>query len=152
MQELQKAIARLKFLLADIDERDRQLDDLVKQFQTQSRRAPKQAIYSNLPLDASLGAMAEIEERLHDAETTRQHLQTIRRRAQEKVQALQLTQQVEEAKQELASLQDRVRQTKVHEPNLEAQISKLEQFISENSQRAGRAITSSTEEGDRASA
>jgi hypothetical protein len=48
--------------LAEIQNKEGQLDSMIAQFQTQLRRLPRQVIYGNTPLDVSLSSMGEIEE------------------------------------------------------------------------------------------
>jgi len=85
--------------------------------------------------------MEEIQERLDSVETTRRHFASIRDRARSELQALELTNKIEQAKTELASLREgsgpgeRV-------PSAEAQkIEDLERFVQEASIQAMQNIT-----------
>ena len=82
---------------------------MIAQFRTQLRRLPRQVVYGKTPLDTSLSAMGEIEERLDDALNTRQRLLTIKKAANEELAALESIQQVDEARRSLADLKRRVR-------------------------------------------
>ena len=64
MVQLRQATARLRLFLAEIKSREEQLDGMVRQFQAQLDRLPRQAIYGRTTLDLALSAMAEIQERL----------------------------------------------------------------------------------------
>ena len=55
--QLRTTIANLRLSLAEIEEKERQLDSMIAQFQTQLRRLPRQVIYGRTGLDASLAAM-----------------------------------------------------------------------------------------------
>jgi chromosome segregation ATPase len=147
MPQLQQAMARLRLLLAEIEAREKQLEGLIKQFQAQLDRLPRQVIYGRTTLETALSSMAEIEERLAYGEATRRHLLAIKRRAQQELEALELTQQVEEAKEALATLQDRVQAQDVRDEAMEEEMKRLEEFIAEYSKRAGRSITSAYQEG-----
>ena len=94
----------------------------------------------------ALSAMAEVEERLNHAQVTRQHLLAIKEKASDELSALELTQQVEEAKETLGSLKRRESFVEREDIGLSAKIRHLEKFIADHSKKAERAITSSFEE------
>ena len=60
-------MAALRLYLAEIQNKESQLDAVINQFRTQLRRLPRQVLYGKTGLDPSLSAMGEIEERLDDA-------------------------------------------------------------------------------------
>ena len=141
MPEMQKAISRLRFLLAVINGKEEELATLARQFQRQLERAPNHSIHGGQPLEATLGVMAEIQERLDSVEKTRRHLTAIKLRAEDELQALDLTNKVEQAKTELAALKTRQVSMEMSEEESLKRIVELEQFIQEASIRAGQAIT-----------
>jgi prophage DNA circulation protein len=143
MPQIQQAMARLRLLLADIESKSQQVQAMTRQFRAQLRRLPQQAIYGRTTLEGVLSIMAEIEDRLADAEAAQRRLDTIRARAQGELEALQLLLQVEEARKRLASLKGRAQETVEVDEETRAEIRQLEAFIASNSQRAGRAITGS---------
>ena len=65
--QLQRTMAILRISLAEIDDKERQLESMISQFRTQLRRLPRQVIYGKTGLDASLSSMGAIEERLSDS-------------------------------------------------------------------------------------
>ena len=65
--QLQQTMAILRMSLAEIDNKEHQLESMISQFQTQLRRLPRQVIYGKTGLDASLSSMGAIEERLSDS-------------------------------------------------------------------------------------
>ena len=65
--QLQQTMAILRISLAEIDDKERQLESMISQFRTQLRRLPRQVIYGKTGLDASLSSMGAIEERLSDS-------------------------------------------------------------------------------------
>ena len=135
MPEMQKAISRLRSLLAAITEKEQELESLIRQFRRQLERAPNNAIHGGNPLEVTLGIMGEIRERLDNVEETREHLSAIKMRAQNELQALDQTDKIEQAKTELATLKAQpglVEQEKIEE---------LKRFIQEASIQAGQAIT-----------
>ena len=71
MTQMSQAVANLKLNLAETRARDDQLDAMIRQFETQLARIPRQTMYGGTPLDLALSAMEEVEERLLHAQTTR---------------------------------------------------------------------------------
>ena len=138
--ELQKSMATLRMSLAEINDKERQLDSMISQFRTQIRRLPRQVIYGRTGLDASLAAMGEIEERLADATTRRRRLQAIKKAATQELEALELIKRVDETRRSLQDFRQRLKVSGEDEESL-AEIRRLEQFIAEHSKRAEWAIT-----------
>ena len=148
MVQITQATARLRLFLAEIKNREDQLDGMVRQFRNQLSRLPRQAIYGRTTLDLSLAAMAEIQERLDHTQTTREHLLAIKRRAVDELSALEVTQQVEEAKAALQKLRAKAGSTGEVDAEVAAEIRRLQEFIAESSKRAERAITSGLQESE----
>jgi len=71
---------------------------------------------------------------LNHLEKTLRRLRGIKKRAEEELECLELTRSIEQAKAELASLQS--------QDEKEAEIRRLEQFISEASKKASESIAS----------
>ncbi len=138
--QLQQAMANIRMGLAEIQSKESQLDSMITQFRTQLRRLPRQIVYGQLPLDASLSSMGEIEERLNDTLATRERLLKIKKAATDELTALESVKLVDEAKSNLISLKKTAitsdTATKTHE-----EIQRLEQFIAEHSKLAEIAIT-----------
>ena len=138
--QLQQAMANIRMGLAEILSKASQLDSMISQFRTQLRRLPRQIVYGQLPLDASLSSMGEIEERLNDTLATRERLLKIKKAATDELTALESVKLVDEAKSNLISLKKTAitsdTATKTHE-----EIQRLEQFIAEHSKLAEIAIT-----------
>ena len=105
MVQIDSAVAKLRLFLAELKNKEDHLDAQLRQFRQQINRAPQQAIYSRLPLEASLNVMSEVQERLDRIKMERKHLLMIKERANRELEALQLTRQVEDAKDALAKLQ-----------------------------------------------
>ena len=138
-------MATLRMSLAEIQDKERQLDARISQFRTQMRRLPRQVVYGNTGLDASMSAMGEIEERLADVVASRRRLLEFKRAAEEELEALGLIKQVDEARHQLQALRQRVR-TSGEDTDTKAEIRRLESFIAEHSKRAEQAITARYEE------
>ena len=136
---MNRAMAALKLSLAEMRARDDQLKALIRQFETQLKRIPRQAMYGRAPLNLALGSMAEIEERLLHSRTQRRHLLTIMEQARLELEALVLVQRIESARKQLAQL----RRQLVDDANGDAQseIVRLETYIAQYSKQAERAIT-----------
>lgn len=142
MSQLQQTMATLRLGLAEIRNKEQQLDSMIAQFRTQLRRLPRQVVYGRTPLDSSLSAMGEIEERLADAEAVRRRLLTIKKAALDELAALESVKQVDDAKARLAGLRRRLASDGEEEETL-AEMRRLQQFIAEHSKRAEAAITES---------
>ena len=143
VSQLEKAMANLRMGLAEIGNKEAQLDAQITQFRQQLRRVPRQAIYGQASLDASLAAMGEIEERLADAEAVRRRLLQIKATAAQELEALVVLKQVDEARTTLAALR---RRAGANEAETAGEIRRLEEFIAVNSKRAEQAITARYEE------
>ena len=143
--QLQNAMATLRMSLAEIQNKERQLDEQISQFRTQLRRLPRQVVYGKTGLESSLSAMGEIEERLDEAVANRRRVLAIKKSALEELQALELVKQVDEARQSLQSLRQRARSSG-KDAESAAEIRRLETFIAGHSKRAEQAITTSYEE------
>ena len=145
LSQLQQTMATLRMSLAEMQNKERQLDSMISQFRTQLRRLPRQVIYGRTSLDVSLSSMGEIEERLEDALATKRRLLEIIKTATDELMALDSVRQVDEARKTLANLKRQVRLIGETEESM-AEIRRLEQFIAEHSKRAEAAITASYEE------
>ena len=143
--QLQKAIGTLRLSLAEIENKERQLDSMIAQFRTQLKRFPRQVIYGMTSLDSSLTSMGEIDERLADAVASRRRLLAIKKAATEELEALELVKRVDEARRSLQDLRQRMHDSGEDQDGL-ADAHRLEQFIAENSKRAEWAITASFQE------
>ena len=143
--QLHTTIATLRLSLAEIEEKERRLDSMIAQFQSQLRRLPRQVIYGRTGLDSSLAAMGEIEERLADSVANRQRVLTIKKAATEELEALELVGKVDEARRSLQNLIDQVR-VSGENPGTAEEIRRLEQFIADHSKLAEWAITSRYQE------
>ena len=107
VSQLEKAMANLRIGLAEMENKEAQLDAQIAQFRQQLRRVPRQAIYGQASLDTSLAAMGEIEERLTDAEGVKRRLLRIKATAQQELEALTVLKQVDEARTTLSGLRRR---------------------------------------------
>lgn len=145
MSQLQQTMATLRLSLVEIQNKEKQLDSMISQFRTQLRRLPRQVVYGKTPLDVSLSAMGEIEERLADALANRRRLLTVKKAATDELAALESVKQVGEARQLLSKLKRQILVSGEDEETL-TEIRRLEQFIAQHSKRAEMAITESYQE------
>lgn len=136
--EMQKAINRLRLLVASIQGKEDEMDGLVIQFKRQLERAPRHAIHGGNPLENTLSIMGEIQERLDAAVKARSHLGMIRRQAENELEALNITGRVNDVRKELSRL--KLGREARQDVDLD-RISELERFIEDASNRAARAIT-----------
>ncbi len=146
MVQIREATDKLRMVLADIRGREEQLDAMIRQFKGQLARLARQATYGRASLDAALSSMNEVQERLDHAKATREHLLAIKQQARSELEALQITQQVEAAKESLGQLKSKqASQGRLNEGE-EQEVRRLEGFIAEYSKVAERAITASLED------
>ncbi|MDA0263628.1 MAG: hypothetical protein O3A93_05820 [Chloroflexi bacterium] len=138
ISQLQQAMATLRLGLAEMRNKEDQLDAQISQFQTQLRRLPRQVAYGQTSLELSMTAMGEIEERLEDAIANRRRLIEIKKTATQELEALELLKRVDEARSKLAELKQS-RGGASEEGQQE--IRQLEDFIAANSRQAEQAIT-----------
>ena len=136
----QQTVAILRISLAEIDDKERQLESMISQFRTQLRRLPRQVIYGKTGLDASLSSMGEIEERLSDSTSTLRMLQVIKKASLDELAALESVKQVSEARRSLADLKRAMRDYP-DDPQTLSEVRRLESFITEHSKMAEMAIT-----------
>lgn len=146
MQKIDVTIAKLRLLLADVTAKEAQYTAVRQQFRDQLRKAVEYSIYGDSSLEGTLGLMAEIQQRITDAEGTLRDLDLIRKRAERELESLTLTRRIEAAKTELQQLLNR--QTELEQAGtdgaereeLGAQIRELRQQINEASEQAARTL------------
>jgi hypothetical protein len=139
MTQMNQAMAALKLSLAEMRARDDRLKAMIRQFETQLKRIPRQAMYGRAPLNLALGSMAEIEERLRHSQTQRRHLLNIMEQARLELEALVLVQRIEAARVQLVQLKRQLGEEM--DENTQADITRLETYIAQYSKQAERAIT-----------
>ena len=145
--QLAQTMAILRMSLAEIQNKEQQLDAMISQFRAQLRRLPRQVIYGRTSLDVSLSSLGEIEERLVDAEGNKRRLLLIKKAAQDELAALESVKQVDEARSSLANLKRQVR-ISGEDGDALAEIRRLELVIAEHSRRAEAAITARFQDRD----
>ena len=137
ISQLEQAMATLRLSLAEMRNKEDQMDALINQFEAQLRRVPRQVVYGHTSLEMSLTAMGEIEERLDDAVANRRRLLAIKDTATQELEALQLLKRVDEARSKLAELKN----GSPTGDDVPVEIRQLESFIAANSRQAEHAIT-----------
>jgi chromosome segregation ATPase len=105
MQEMDRRLALLRLLLADIADRERQAEAAVGQLRAQLRRIVEFTVQYNGGVANALAGMAEVEERLAAQETALRHLGLLRQRARGELDALIVTRAVDDARKRLAELE-----------------------------------------------
>ncbi len=147
VQKLDVTIAKLRLLLADVAAKEQQYTTVRQQFRDQLRRAVEYSVYGDSSLDGTLGLMAEIQQRIADAEGTLRDLTLIRTRAERELESLQLTKRIEAAKTELRQLVARQRELEQAGASgalgeeIVVQIRMLRQEINEASEQAARTLS-----------
>jgi chromosome segregation ATPase len=172
MHEIDKRIGLLRLLLADVDGRIQQQQEISGQYRVQIARIVDALVRHAGDVGQALAAMAEVEERLAQIETTGRHLTQVRQRAARELEALLLTKRVAEAQAQLEELEGRRQELatqlaalhgepaapaaappdtpdlaeaaalRVLNEQVSSEIDRLHRLISEASQRAARSISS----------
>ncbi len=110
MHEIERRMAMLRLMLADITARQEQGRANEQQLAAQHQRIIEFAVQRNAGVANALALLAETEARLEQERMTLRHLEELRRRAQRELDTLRLTQSVSDAQQRLAQLQARRQQ------------------------------------------
>ena len=146
VHKIDVTIAKLRFLLADVTAKEQQYTTVRQQFRDQLRKAVEYSIYGDSSLEGTLGLMAEIQQRITDAEGTLRDLNLIRTRAERELESLTLTRRIEAAKTELQQLVTRQHELEQagtlgdDREQLGVQIRQLRQQINEASEQAARTL------------
>ncbi len=155
MQEMERRIALLRLLLADITARERQAREAQDQLRGQLTRIVDFTVRQNAGVSHALSAMEEVEEGLAQQETMLRHLALLRVRAQRELQALLVTRGVADAHARLAELETQRTsllasgQTAAHHDEvaaIDAEIVELQNLIQQASEAAARSLTQGPEE------
>lgn len=107
MHEIERRMAMLRLMLADITARQEQSQANEQQLHTQYQRVIDFAVQRNAGVANALALLAETEQRLHQERATLRHLEALRRRAQSELDTLRLTRSVADAQQRLTELEAR---------------------------------------------
>ncbi|MEO8285635.1 MAG: hypothetical protein ABI670_04310 [Chloroflexota bacterium] len=173
MQELEKRIGLLRLLLADIRGKHAQLAEMEGQYRSQLTRIVEFVIYREGDVANALSLMSEVQGKLDEVVQTAVHLKMIEERGHTELDVLVLTKRVAEARSQLAELEERQKELSArlshlpsveHEMNEEyclegqmsdidkiqkevadvsSEIARLNNLISDASDRAARTIQSS---------
>ena len=138
-------IARMRLLLADVSARQEQVQQLRRQLRGQTEKVIQFSVYGDATVDTTLAMMADLQERMDQAEKGLTHLETLKRRLEAELESLQLTRGVEAAKAELAEAQAQIVSAvagsdQPTRDDLAKRIHELQQQINEASERAARTI------------
>jgi chromosome segregation ATPase len=118
MQEIEKRIALLRLLLADVEGKRAQLAEMTRQYEAQLTRIVEFVVYREGDLGNALSLMAEVQGKLDEVTRTANHLDMIASKASLELEMLVLTKRVAEARSQLVELEERQRE-------LSARLSKL---------------------------
>jgi hypothetical protein len=170
MQELEKRIGLLRLLLADIQSKQSQLSEMEEQYRAQLSRIVEFVVYREGDVANALSLMAEVQGKLDEVVLTKGNLKMVQDRASMELDVLMLTKRVAEARSQLAELEARQQELSErlsHLPGSEVaaeesagfdgqmddmsqileevaevgrQISRLNNLITEASERAARTI------------
>jgi hypothetical protein len=135
LKKIDLTIARLRLLLAELTARDAALEDQRRTCREQHNKLVTFSLYGDSSLDSVLSMLADIDERLSHVEATSRSVASIRKRAENELESLQLTKSIEEAKVLLHELQ-----AKQANPESQAEIARLRALINEASERAAKSI------------
>jgi hypothetical protein len=145
LKKIDLTIARLRLLLADVSAREAALLEQRRTCNEQHKKLITFSLYGDSSLDSVLAMLGDVQERLSHIEATSRALASVRKRAENELESLQLTKGIEEAKVLLHELQ--ARQAAPGDPadalspaEIQAEISRLRSLINEASERAAKNI------------
>lgn len=107
MQELEKRIAQLRLLLANIQGKQAQLSVMESQYKSQLMRIVEFAVYRDGDVANALSLMAEVQGKVDEVLHSTSHLKMIDDKATIELEVLLLTKRVSEARSQLAELEAR---------------------------------------------
>lgn len=107
MHEIDRRIGLLRLLLADLRARRDQTEQAQTQLHAQMRHIVEFTIMRNGMVANALAGLADLEERQTQAAATLRHLELLRRRAQQELDALLVTRGVMDARTRLDELEQR---------------------------------------------
>ncbi len=107
MDELSHRMGILRLLLADLTARRQQAEDTRTQLRQQIERLVEFTVRRNAIVANALSAMADVDERMRRAEADLRHIELLRRRAQQELDALVVTRGVADARARLDELERR---------------------------------------------
>jgi hypothetical protein len=139
LKKIDLTIARLRLLLADLTARDAALEDQRRTCREQHNKLVTFSLYGDSSLDSVLAMLADVDERLTHVDATSRSVASIRKRAENELESLQLTKSIEEAKVLLHELQ-----AKQADPESQAEIARLRSLINEASEQAAKNIERSS--------
>jgi hypothetical protein len=138
LKKIDLTIARLRLLLAETTAREAALEEQRRTCREQHNKLITFGLYGDSTLDSVLAMLEDVQERLTALEVRSKSLAAIRARAEVELESLQLTKGIEEAKVLLHELQ--ARPTAPLDPELQAEIARLQSMINEGSERAAQSI------------
>lgn len=148
MQELDRRVGMLRLLLADLTARRQQTEDLRTQLGQQVERMVEFTVRRNAIVSNALAAMAELDERQRRAEADLRHIELLRKRAQDELDALLVTRGIGEARARLEELEreaETLRAAPAPEEGrlgeIAAEMAELRAEIERASEEAARALT-----------
>jgi Rps23 Pro-64 3,4-dihydroxylase Tpa1-like proline 4-hydroxylase len=148
MQELDRRVGMLRLLLADLSARRQQTEDLRAQLRQQVDRLVEFTVRRNAVVANALSAMADLDERQRRAEADLRHIELLRHRAQQELDALLVTRGVGEARARLEELEREAEAARSAEApdasrlaEIEAEMAELQAEIARASEQAARALT-----------
>jgi hypothetical protein len=107
MQELEKRIGLLRLLLADIEGKQAQLIEIEGQYRSQLSRIVDFVVYKEGDVSNALSLMTEVQSKLDEVVLTANHLTMIGQRAGTELEVLVMTKRVADARSQLAKLEER---------------------------------------------
>jgi hypothetical protein len=167
MQELDKRISLLRLLLADLEGKRSQLQEMESQYAAQLAKIVEFVVYREGDVGNALSLMQEVQSKLDEVVQTQKHLALIAQKAGTELEVLVMTKRVAEARSQLARLEERQQELSerlaymsglddkkremaadsaemediraIHD-EVEREIVRLNSLISEVSERAARSI------------
>lgn len=108
MQELDRAIARLRLLLAELAAKSGALALTQAQYHDQLDRLTEIVLGGDIPLDRTLGMMMDLDARLEEIRGQERYVDRMRTRAQRELDQLNITRLVDETQARIATVRGRL--------------------------------------------
>lgn len=106
-RKIDVTLSKIRLLVSEITQQENLGRALHDQYIAQQHRILQASLYGEVDLSTVLGLLADLDQKLTEIDRTGRQRALVRQRAERELRSLTLTRQVEDAKSELAVLQQR---------------------------------------------
>ncbi|HEX2172012.1 MAG TPA: hypothetical protein VHL09_06160 [Dehalococcoidia bacterium] len=136
MRKIDATLSKIRLLLSEVAQREAAGRTLCDQYLAQRQRVLQASLYGDVDLSTIVGLLDDIERKIEDVERAGRHLALLRARAEQELRSLTLTRQAEDAKAELAVLQQRDLEIQAEVERLGDNGSRLAELLAEQARLA----------------